>query len=242
MKPRILIFLFLIVLSIVLYLYYQQSMKEFFYAGTVEATEIDLSSRLNSVLDSVYIREGDKVKKGQKLMDLSCEELKVAFASAEKDYERAKQLLEAGSMNLEAFDRAKFKRDDIEVRLKWSEIVSPLEGTVLTSYHEAGEWVNTGTRLLTLADLSRVWAYVYVPESTLSKIRLGMKVNGFFANGEKTPLTGTLIKINDEAEFTPKNVQTRKERTRLVFGVKIEFENPKTFLKPGMTVEMSLPE
>ena len=242
MKPRILVFIFIIIFSTVFYLYYKRSMEEFFYAGTVEATEIDLSSRLNSVLDKVCIREGDKVKKGQKLIALSCEELKVAYDSAEKDYDRAKQLLEAGSMNQEAFDRAKFKRDDIEVRLKWAEIFSPLEGTVLTSYHEEGEWVNVGTRLLTLADLSRVWAYVYVPESTLAKIRLGMKVSGFFANGEETPLTGTIIKINDEAEFTPKNVQTRKERTRLVFGVKIEFENPKTFLKPGMTVEMSLPE
>ena len=242
MKPQVLVVFFILIFSTVFYVYYQRSQEDFYYAGTVETTEIVVSSRLNSVIEVLHVREGDLVKKGQKLIDLSCEELKVAFDSAEKDFVRAKQLLEAGSMNQEAFDRAKFKKDEVEVRLKWAEIFSPIEGVVLTSYHEVGEWVNTGTSLLSLADLNRVWAYVYVPESILAKITLGMKVNGFFANGEKVPLTGTVIKINNEAEFTPKNVQTREERTRLVFGIKIEFENPKFFLKPGMTVEMIFPE
>jgi len=52
---------------------------------------------------------------------------------------------------------------------------------------------------------------------------------------------GVITVINDKAEFTPKNVQTRKERTRLVFGVKITFQNPDRILKPGMTLEVSLP-
>jgi len=55
-------------------------------------------------------------------------------------------------------------------------------------------------------------------------------------------LTGRVTHINSEAEFTPKNVQTRQERTRLVFGVKISFDNKDGLLKPGMTIEMDLPD
>jgi HlyD family secretion protein len=53
---------------------------------------------------------------------------------------------------------------------------------------------------------------------------------------------GTIALIRDEAEFTPKNVQTRSERTRLVYGVKLVFPNPEGILKPGMTIEVKLPE
>ena len=56
------------------------------------------------------------------------------------------------------------------------------------------------------------------------------------------PFDGQIISIRNEAEFTPKNVQTRDERTRLVYGVKVQFQNPTRILKPGMTIEVKLPE
>ncbi len=145
-------------------------------------------------------------------------------------------------MNREAYDKLKFKWEDAEVRLGWSSIKSPLDGTVLTRYHEPGEMVNPGTKLLTIADLKHPWAYVYVPQPMLSKLSIGMKVNGFVPDDRNRAVSGKIEHINDEAEFTPKNVQTRKERTRLVFGIKVAFINDDEFLKPGMTVEVTLPE
>ena len=119
---------------------------------------------------------------------------------------------------------------------------SPLTGSVLTRYHEPGEQVAPGTKLFTLADLREVWAYVYVPQTLLAQIKVGMDVDGHLPElGDKT-VPGRVIKINDEAEFTPKNVQTRQERTRLVYGVKVLFPNAQGLLKPGMPIEVALPE
>jgi len=69
-----------------------------------------------------------------------------------------------------------------------------------------------------------------------------MKVKGIVPEDEARAFEGVVLKINDEAEFTPKNVQTRTERTRLVYGIKIEFDNKDGFLKPGMTIETTLLE
>ncbi|MFH1415156.1 MAG: efflux RND transporter periplasmic adaptor subunit [Elusimicrobiota bacterium] len=216
--------------------------KVFFYAGTVEATEVEISARLTGIIGEVAVKEGDEVKKGDLLVYLSCEDIQVAAESTEKDYSRAKILLKAGSMDQGSFDKIKYRRDDTAVRLSWCSIVSPIDSTVITRYHEPGEMVSPGLRLIELADLDRPWAYIYVPQPMLSKVSLGMKINGIVPESDMGNITGTIVKINNEAEFTPKNVQTRKERTRLVFGIKVEFDNSGRSLKPGMTVEMSLPE
>jgi HlyD family secretion protein len=73
------------------------------------------------------------------------------------------------------------------------------------------------------------------------KISLGLSVDGFIPESKMKKIPGKIVHIKDEAEFTPRNVQTRKERTRLVYGVKVEFENSDGFLKPGMTIEIKLP-
>jgi len=216
--------------------------NNFTYAGTVEATEVDLSSRLTGVIAAVNAREGDKVPSGKELVSLSADDIRVAAEAAESDYKRAVELLAAGSMNREAFDRLKFRREDAEVRLGWASIKAPLEGTVITRYHEPGEMVSPGTKLLTIADLKHPWAYIYVAEPVLSKISTGMEVKGFVPEDGMRSVRGRIEHIKDEAEFTPKNVQTRKERTRLVFGVKIAFVNDNEYLKPGMTVEVQLPD
>ncbi|MFC1501296.1 efflux RND transporter periplasmic adaptor subunit [Elusimicrobiota bacterium] len=212
----------------------------FMYAGTIEATEVDISSRLMSVISNFDIEEGKEVKKDDILVKLDIEDVNVAYKAAESDFNRAKKLLKAGSMNREMYDRVKYKIDDLKIRKNWGSIKAPLSGTVISKYREAGEMVNPGTKLLTIADLDTVWAYVYVPQPMLSEISLNMELEGIIP-GEKRKFMGRISRIKDEAEFTPRNVQTRKERTRLVYGVKIEFKNSDRFLKPGMTIEVKLP-
>jgi HlyD family secretion protein len=102
--------------------------------------------------------------------------------------------------------------------------------------------VGPGTRLATVADLSEVWAYIYVPHDELVKLSHGMEVKGYLPEAGDKELPGRVSVIYPEAEFTPKNVQTRKERTRLVYAVKVSFPNPDGLLKPGMTVEVGLAE
>ncbi|MEI7530157.1 MAG: efflux RND transporter periplasmic adaptor subunit, partial [Elusimicrobiota bacterium] len=154
----------------------------------------------------------------------------------------AEKLYKGGSLSEENYDRLKYKRDDSALKLDWCAVKSPVNGRLLYSYREKGELVAPGVKLATVADLSEVWAYVYVPHDLLAKLSAGMDVKGFLPEAGDREFPGRISVIYPEAEFTPKNVQTRKERTRLVFAVKVTFPNPDETLKPGMTIEVKLPE
>ena len=242
MKPKIIIAIVIVAAIAGGIWFFSHREKEFLYAGTVEATEVTLSSRLSAIISDVTVREGDAVRKGQILVRLSADDIAVAADAAERDFRRAQNLLAAGTMTQDAYDKLKFKQDDARTRFGWNVIAAPADATVIARLHEPGEMAAPGTKILTVADLSKVWAYVYIPQPMLGKISLGMKVSGLIPESNDRSVSGTIVRINDEAEFTPKNVQTRKERTRLVYGIKVEFDNKDNILKPGMTVEMKLPE
>jgi HlyD family secretion protein len=97
-------------------------------------------------------------------------------------------------------------------------------------------------KLYKLADLSDVWATIYVPQTMLAKLKLGMPLEASLPELKGKKIDGKVKHIRDEAEFTPRNVQTREERTRLVYAVKVALPNADRLLKPGMTVEVKLPE
>jgi HlyD family secretion protein len=215
----------------------------FRYAGTLEATKIDLSSQLASTIAAIKPQEGDRVKTGEELVRLSCEDVKVAAELADSNYRRNRRLLQAGTISPETMDQVKNRKEDSDVKLSWCAIASPIDGIVLSRYHEPREWVTPGTKILTLANVKDIWAFIYVPQPEVARLQPGMKLEGRLPELNDRRFTGTIIKINDEAEFTPKNVQTRQERTRLVFGVKVSFlgYNDDETLKPGMTIEVLLP-
>jgi HlyD family secretion protein len=82
-----------------------------------------------------------------------------------------------------------------------------------------------------------------VPQPVIAYLKPGMRLKGYLPEMSSREFDGVIEKINDEAEFTPKNVQTRSERERLVFGIKVNFHesNAEEILKPGMTIEVELP-
>lgn len=216
--------------------------RPFRYAGTIEATKVDVPSRVLSVVTRVAVQEGDAVKQGQVLLTLACEDLHILANRAKADYDRVLMLRQVNAATAQEEDHLRAAWEDAKLRLSWCQVTSPLTGTVLTRYHEPGEQVGPGTRLFTLADLREVWAYIYVPQPLLAQLRLGMEVNGHLPELRDQAVPGRIVKISEEAEFTPKNVQTREERTRLVYGVKVLFKNPDGLLKPGMPIEIALPE
>lgn len=216
--------------------------NDFYYAGAIEVTRIDLSSRLATSVGKIYFSEGDKVKKGSLLVDLNCEDIKIAQKFVYSKYERAKKLFKSGSLPQEKFDEVKNNIDNIDLKLSWCSVSAPIDGTILTQYKDENEWVNPGEKLLALANLKESWAYIYVEQPLISKISLGLKINGIIPELGNKVFEGRIVRINSEAEFTPKNVQTRKERSRLVFGVKILFSNEDEMLKPGMSIEVKLPD
>lgn len=215
---------------------------EFRYAGTVEATETDLSARISGVIERYGAREGEPVKKGQVIAALDCADFKLAAGIAEADFRRAEELYKGGSVSRENYDRLKYRRDDSALKVDWCEVKSPVDGRLLYAYREKGELVAPGAKLATVADLSEVWAYIYVPHDMLVKLKPGMELKGYLPEADDRAYPGRVSVIYPEAEFTPKNVQTRKERTRLVFAVKVSFPNPDGALKPGMTLETELPD
>ncbi len=119
-------------------------------------------------------------------------------------------------------------------------LVAPLAGWVVEQSTNEGELAVPGTTLLTLADLTKVTLTVYVPEPDVDTVSIGQKVTVFVDTFPDIPFTGSVTYISDEAEFTPKNIQTREERTTTVFAVKIKLENEDQRLKPGMPADAVL--
>ncbi len=118
-----------------------------------------------------------------------------------------------------------------------SRIVAPVSGRVTLRNAEPGEVVTPGFPLLRIADLSRVWLRVYVPEPQIGLVRLGQRADVTVDAFPGRSFPGLVAEIPEEPEFTPKNVQTREERVKLVFGVKIEVDNAGGELKPGMPAD-----
>ncbi|MBC7537639.1 MAG: efflux RND transporter periplasmic adaptor subunit [Bacteriovorax sp.] len=240
-KKRISIILLLVVVGIAVKLFFFR--KPFYYAGTVETTKVDISARVTSVIALLNFKEGDHVTKNQLLMQLSCEDYKLANLITTQDFIRTERLYKQGSQSKEIFDQMKNRKDDSDLKISWCNITSPLDGIALNKYHEAGEMVTPGTRLLTLGNLKKdIYAYIYIPQNLINKILIGKKLTGYLPESNMQAFEGTVTQVGEEAEFTPKNVQTREERTRLVYAIKISFINPDEVLKPGMTIEVKIDE
>ena len=131
----------------------------------------------------------------------------------------------------------------IEDLLRKSRITSPVDGTVLAKYAEQGEFVTQGKPLFKIADMDRVYLRAYVTSGQLSQLKLGQQVqvySDYGTDGQKQ-YPGTVTWIADQAEFTPKTIQTKDERANLVYAVKVAVQND-GLLKIGMYGELKFTE
>jgi HlyD family secretion protein len=117
-------------------------------------------------------------------------------------------------------------------------ILSPVTGIVTGKLVERGELLPAGAALAVVTDLSDAWLTIYVGEPDLARIRIGQQTEVVTDDGQSR--SGKISFISSEAEFTPKNVQTRDERVKLVFKVKVSLENADGLFKPGMPAEARL--
>ena len=120
-----------------------------------------------------------------------------------------------------------------EVQLKYAELTAPFDGIVISRNIEPGEVVTPGQEVFSVADLSRVDLKVFVDETEIGKIRPGQKADVKVDTFPDRVFSGTVTYISPQAEFTPKIIQTHKERVKLVFMVKLSIPNPNFELKPG---------
>lgn len=131
------------------------------------------------------------------------------------------------------------KKATLNEQIERCSVESPLKGTVLEKYAEAGEVTGPGKPIVKIADLSVIKLKVYVSGAQLGKIKIGQQSTVRIDNGEKgyTSFTGTITNISGKAEFTPKIIQTKEERVTLVYAVTLEINNDGS-MKSGMPGEV----
>ncbi|MGD8922920.1 MAG: efflux RND transporter periplasmic adaptor subunit [Candidatus Zixiibacteriota bacterium] len=186
---------------------------------------------------------------------------------AKTEFDRVSRLLNSGTATQKQYDAAKFEYDQgvlglksakanvsalqaqlkkadadidrLRQQLDYSYPTAPINGVVTEKYIEVGELMAPGKPILKVSRIDTVWVKVYLPAGDLSKIKLGDSASVSTESGGKT-LTGTVIWTASEAEFTPKNVQTKESRADLVYAVKVNIPNPDGILKIGMPVYVTL--
>ena len=132
--------------------------------------------------------------------------------------------------------------DQINDQLQRGKIASPISGTILAKYAEAGEITMAGRALFKVADTKNMHLKAYITSDLLTRLKLNqiVKVYADFGEEESREYSGEVIWISDKAEFTPKTIQTKDERVKLVFAVKVMIENSDMTLKPGMPADAEI--
>lgn len=125
----------------------------------------------------------------------------------------------------------------VDTQIGYSQLKAPLSGVVLVKNAEPGEYVVPGGAVVTLGDMEKPWLKAFITEGDLGKVKLGQKVSVTTDSYPGKVYPGKVTFISSEAEFTPKNVQTAKERVKLVYRIKVALENPHRELKPGMPAD-----
>ncbi len=129
---------------------------------------------------------------------------------------------------------------EVEVSFRETKIYAPADGVILSRVAEEGEVVNPGQVIYTMVDLNKLYIKVYIPEPELGKVKLGQQARVYVDAYPDRYFNGTLTRVYERAEFTPKNVETKDERVKLVFGAEVSVENPEGLLKPGMPADVVL--
>ncbi|CBE69183.1 MAG: HlyD family efflux transporter periplasmic adaptor subunit [Candidatus Methylomirabilis oxygeniifera] len=288
--------------------------------GTIEATEVEVSSKLPGRLAQLLVKEGDQVQANQVIARLDTSEIEaevtqaqaaLAMAGAQlkellagsrlqeieearanlqqaednlklakdewdrfdnlfkegaisaQERDQAKNKVEVASSQVRATreryelvrvgprpetieaarherDRAKATLGMAQVRLRDSTILAPLTAIVLTKRAEQGEVVNPGFPIVILIDPDDLWLRVYIPESEIGLVSIGQEASVAVDSFPNRRFEGKVVEISSKAEFTPRTVQTKKERVNLVFGVKIRLNNHERLLKSGMPADAEI--
>ncbi len=138
------------------------------------------------------------------------------------------------------YQKAEAAVESINKNIRDCCVTSPMNGFVVKKFVEKGETVSMLSSLFKIADLSKVKVTIYVSETELGKIKLRQKAEIKVDSFPDKSFEGKVIFISPEAEFTPKNIQTKDERTKLVFAVKIEIPNPQQELKTGLPADVKI--
>jgi HlyD family secretion protein len=164
----------------------------------------------------------------------------VGVAKANLDIVRAGASQEQIDVGRTGLEQAQAALDALNVQRQKYTLHAPVAGMVLERIVHEGENALPGTTLLTLGSLDTVDLTIYIPEPDVGKVSLEQPVEVSVDSFPAEVFLGKVVWISDEAEFTPKNVQTKEERVNTVFAVKVRISNPDYKLKPGMPADAVL--
>jgi HlyD family secretion protein len=175
--------------------------------------------------------------------DKQLDDARTRYTVAQQTWEKLKNGSRPEEITLARARRDQAKAQTASLRKKLEDCIvrAPMNGVVTKRFVEAGELVGNGASLVRLDDLSNMDITIYVSESELPKVVLGQKVLVQVDAFHDRSFEGRVVFISPVAEFTPKNIQTNDERTKLVFGVKIKIANPDGTLKAGVPADITLP-
>ncbi|HET9529362.1 MAG TPA: efflux RND transporter periplasmic adaptor subunit [Blastocatellia bacterium] len=168
---------------------------------------------------------------------------------AEREYQQAEAnrlLVERGPRKEEIaaaraeLERARAALQQIETQQAELEVRSPADAFVEVLEVRPGDLINPGSTVATLVEVDRLWVQVYVPEPELGHVQLGKDVSVKVDTFEDESFTGRIEQIANRGEFTPRNVQTREERTHQVFAVRVRLENGSERLRAGMAADVTI--
>src|SRR5919199_3966962 len=185
-------------------------------SGTVEVDEITLAAQSAGTVAELLVDEGSRVTEGQLVGRLSDPVLNVQVKQAVSDLAQ-QQLTQAQMARLE--------------------LRAPTSGIVQKQLAHRGEYVAPGSPILTVADPTLLKLTLYVPEGDLGRVAVGQAVDIHADAFPGRVFAGQVKTIATHAEFTPRNVQTQKDRQNLVFAVTVRVPNPDAALKAGLPVD-----
>ena len=186
---------------------------------------------------------------------------RIELANVKTNLERMKEAYQVGSIPKREYDNLQTSYDSgtrrlaglesrlatimaqqqsLDVQRGYTAVTSPTGGFVQADPVETGEVAQIGATLFEIVDLSDTWVEIYINESDLPHIHLNDPADVFLDARPDSAIKGSVSFISQKAEFTPKNVQTKKERIKLVFAVRIKVDNSSGAFKPGLPVDVYL--
>lgn len=201
-------------------------------------------SAAKSVLDASKVAYTDRLDSLAKLQNS-----RTAADTSRQQVKAAKAQLDLALAGATAEEKAALKGqveqsasalNEAQSQLSQSVVVAQTDGYVTVKYHEPGEVVTPGSAIIRIANLDDVWLRVYIPLPKLGAVKLGDSAGITTDSYDKESFTGKVASVNDEPEFTPRSIQTKEERIKLVYAVKIKVANLNHLLKPGMPADASI--
>jgi len=221
----------------------------------VKRAEANVSIARNTMLDAR--KNNDRFKQLFKKGVISEKEqdtVKLGFENAQSKVNESEAIYQQSRSNLKKIDTTKMDIESAQsqidlakatlemarIQLGYTKLIAPYDGIITSRNVEPGEVVSPGREVLTMSDLSRVDLKIFVDETEIAKVRPGRKVEVKVDTFKDKVFSGLVSYVSPEAEFTPKIIQTKKERVKLVYLVKVSLSNPAFELKTGMPADAYL--